>query len=74
MERVDTSKFRNVNNQIFYYSSEVFILQIIGGAVALKLIDAFASAQFSGEERHQRRLNKVNELEGGEKNFLTDDY
>lgn len=37
--------------------------RIVGGAVALKLVDAFASAQFSGEERHQRRLKKVTELE-----------
>ncbi len=37
--------------------------RIVGGAVGLKLVDAFASAQFSGEERHLRRLQKVNELE-----------
>jgi len=33
--------------------------RIIGIAVAYELIDAFLGARFSGEERHQRRLDKV---------------
>ena len=33
--------------------------RIIGGAVADVLVRAFLSASFSGEERHQRRLDKV---------------
>tara|TARA_B100001179_G_C18265308_1_gene264354 strand:- start:3 stop:455 length:453 start_codon:yes stop_codon:yes gene_type:complete len=33
--------------------------RIIGIEVALELVDVFVSATFSGEERHQRRLEKV---------------
>ena len=33
--------------------------RIIGGAVADVLVRAFLSASFSGEDRHQRRLDKV---------------
>lgn len=38
--------------------------RIIGGAVADVLVRAFLDAKFSGEERHQRRLDKVNAIEG----------
>jgi ribose 5-phosphate isomerase B len=33
--------------------------RIIGMEVAHEIVDAFAKARFSGEERHRRRLNKV---------------
>ena len=39
--------------------------RIIGTAVAEELVQAFLAARFSGEERHQRRLNKVLALEAG---------
>jgi ribose 5-phosphate isomerase RpiB len=32
---------------------------VIGLALAEEIVAAYLSAQFSGEERHQRRLNKV---------------
>jgi len=37
--------------------------RVIGGALALEISEAFLEARFSGEERHQRRLNKVNAIE-----------
>jgi len=37
--------------------------RVIGGALALEISEAFLAARFSGEERHQRRLNKVNSIE-----------
>jgi ribose 5-phosphate isomerase B len=37
--------------------------RVIGEQIALELVDAFASARFSGEERHVRRLKKVLEIE-----------
>jgi ribose 5-phosphate isomerase B len=37
--------------------------RIVGGAVALELVTAFLGARFSGEERHQRRLNKLLDIE-----------
>ena len=37
--------------------------RVIGGALALEISEAFLEARFSGEERHQRRLNKVNSIE-----------
>jgi ribose 5-phosphate isomerase B len=33
--------------------------RVIGSAVAAELVEAFVTAQFSGEERHVRRLGKV---------------
>ena len=33
--------------------------RVIGGALALDLVTAFLGASFSGEERHQRRLDKI---------------
>ncbi len=37
--------------------------RIIGPALALELVAAYAGAQFSGEERHVRRLEKIEQLE-----------
>src|SRR5687767_12302476 len=37
--------------------------RVIGGALALDLVSAFLGARFSGEERHQRRLDKILEFE-----------
>ena len=37
--------------------------RIVGEEVAKELVAAFAGAHFSGEERHQRRLDKVLALE-----------
>ncbi|MCK4772722.1 MAG: ribose 5-phosphate isomerase B [Candidatus Latescibacteria bacterium] len=37
--------------------------RVIGSALAAELVKAFLNANFSEEERHVRRLNKVKELE-----------
>jgi ribose 5-phosphate isomerase B len=37
--------------------------RVIGTVIAEELVSAFAGAVFSGEERHARRLAKVNEIE-----------
>ena len=37
--------------------------RIIGNELAKEIIATFLKAQFSGEERHKRRLEKVNKLE-----------
>jgi ribose 5-phosphate isomerase B len=37
--------------------------RIIGSALAFEIVDAFLSARFSGEDRHQRRLDKVLAIE-----------
>ena len=37
--------------------------RIVGAALARELVDAFTAAEFSGEERHVRRLNKVLAIE-----------
>lgn len=37
--------------------------RIIGSSLATEIIEAFLQARFSAEERHQRRLDKVLELE-----------
>jgi ribose 5-phosphate isomerase B len=36
---------------------------VIGPALALELVDTFLRANFSGAERHVRRLAKVQEVE-----------
>ncbi|MBI2855399.1 MAG: ribose 5-phosphate isomerase B [Chloroflexi bacterium] len=38
--------------------------RVIGVELARELVDAFLQARFTGEERHQRRLNKVLAIEG----------
>lgn len=37
--------------------------RVIGVALALELVAAFLKAEFTGEERHVRRLNKITALE-----------
>src|SRR5438105_14390453 len=37
--------------------------RVIGSALALELVRGFVAARFSGEERHLRRLAKVNALD-----------
>ena len=37
--------------------------RVIGPAYAAEIIDAFLAAQFTGEERHARRLGKINAIE-----------
>jgi RpiB/LacA/LacB family sugar-phosphate isomerase len=38
--------------------------RVIGESVALELVSAFLVANFTGEDRHQRRLEKVKAIEG----------
>ncbi|HEY8867123.1 MAG TPA: ribose 5-phosphate isomerase B [Solirubrobacteraceae bacterium] len=40
-----------------------FGARVIGPALAGEILRAFAGAQFTGEERHVRRLGKINEIE-----------
>jgi ribose 5-phosphate isomerase B len=37
--------------------------RVVGSELALEIVHAFVNARFTGEERHQRRLNKVLEIE-----------
>ena len=37
--------------------------RVIGAEIAAELVAAFADADFSGEERHVRRLAKVDAIE-----------
>ena len=39
--------------------------RVVGVELALELVRAFVAARFSGEERHRRRLRKIEEMEGG---------
>ena len=38
--------------------------RVIGESVALELMTAFLDAKYTGEERHERRLQKVKAIEG----------
>jgi RpiB/LacA/LacB family sugar-phosphate isomerase len=40
--------------------------RVIGGDLAVGLVQAFLGAEFSGEERHRRRLAKIRAIEEGE--------
>ena len=37
--------------------------RVVGPSLALEIANAFLGAAFSGEDRHQRRLDKVNDIE-----------
>ena len=37
--------------------------RVVGSELALEIVRAFVNARFTGEERHQRRLNKVLDIE-----------
>jgi ribose 5-phosphate isomerase B len=37
--------------------------RVIGGALARELVNNFLAANFTGEERHRRRIEKIKELE-----------
>ncbi len=37
--------------------------RVVGPSLALEIANAFLAARFSGEDRHQRRLDKVNDIE-----------
>ena len=38
--------------------------RVVGEALAVQLVQAFLGAEFSGEERHRRRLAKIDAIEG----------
>jgi ribose 5-phosphate isomerase B len=38
--------------------------RVVGPALAFELVTAFLGAQFSGEDRHLRRLHKIFDIEG----------
>jgi ribose 5-phosphate isomerase B len=37
--------------------------RVVGGALAMEVVNVFLKAEFSGEERHRRRLQKVLDIE-----------
>lgn len=41
--------------------------RVVGVELALEIVRAFVAARFSGEERHQRRLRKIADIEAGER-------
>ena len=42
--------------------------RIIGPELAIEIVNAFVSARYTGEERHLRRLKKVDEIERSQNN------
>lgn len=45
--------------------------RIIGGALAQDMVRAYLAAEFTGEDRHQRRLGKVQAIEDRHSEFLS---
>ena len=45
--------------------------RIIGGALAQDMVRAYLEAEFTGEDRHQRRLGKVQSIEDRHDEFLS---
>ena len=41
--------------------------RVVGPGLFLEIVDAFISTEFSGDERHARRVEKIKQLEN--KNF-----
>jgi ribose 5-phosphate isomerase B len=41
--------------------------RVVGEELALEIVRAFVAAKFTGEERHKRRLAKINEIEKKER-------
>ena len=41
--------------------------RVVGAGLMLMIVDAFLNTEFSGDERHQRRVDKIIDLEN--KNF-----
>ena len=41
--------------------------RVVGVELALEIVRAFVNAKFTGEERHQRRLKKITEIESSER-------
>lgn len=41
--------------------------RVVGVELAMEIIRAFVAARFTGEERHVRRLSKINEIEEGKR-------
>jgi len=37
--------------------------RVVGGALATEVVEAFLKAEFSGEERHRRRLQRMLDIE-----------
>lgn len=33
--------------------------RVVGPGLAIKIVDTFLNTEFSGEERHQRRINQI---------------
>ncbi len=44
--------------------------RVVGAEVAREVVAAFLKAEFSGEERHRRRLQKVLDIESGKDNGI----
>ena len=50
-------------SQLLAFVMFVAISRVVGPEVATELVRAFVGARFSGEERHRRRLGKLNAIE-----------
>ena len=50
-----------VLSYIATFGSNVLALggRVVGPGLAIKIVDTFLNTEFSGEERHQRRINQI---------------